>query len=223
MTDGEMKKFLFDNNDFDAAKPPPAPPPVTYSEEQLLLAKTQNFAQGKEEGIAETRAAQEQEIQQCLQRLAQMTGQLVMAEDRRELEQMINAAKLALRVARKLMPDLSRRFALPEIERTIIEAIAARRDEPRITISVPPAHLDALRGRMEGITHAGGFAGKVALVADDALAQTDCRIEWADGGAERLFEGLFKQIEDEFEKAVGGMKATMDAAEAAQEDKPETE
>lgn len=217
MTDGEMKKFLFDTNDFDEEKPEEAVLAPSYSEEQLLVAKTQSFAQGKAEGIAETRAAQEEEIQRCLQQLEKMTGRLVMAEDRRELEQMISATKLAMRVTRKLLPDLAHRFALPEIERTILEAVEARREEPRVTISVPTAHLDALRARIDGMLADRGFAGKVTLVADDNLADTDCRIEWADGGAERLFENLFAQIEGEFDKAAAGMKATMDKDDAEQD------
>ena len=46
-------------------------------------------------------------------------------------------------------------------------------------------------------------------MSDDNLAATDVRVEWADGGAERLYERLFSQVEGEFAKAIAGMQAAI--------------
>jgi flagellar assembly protein FliH len=209
-----MKKFLFDQNDFD--KKQVAEPPPLFSAEQLALAQAQALAEGRQEGIRETRAAQEEQIAQMLARMIAQTEKLAAAEERREIEKCVDATKLAMRVAHKLLPQFSERFALAEIERVILAAVASRRDEPRIAVTVPAAHFEALKARIDEATLEKGYAGKVILIADDALAPTDCRVEWADGGAERLYERLFSQVENEFAKAIAGMQSVMDAEKKEQ-------
>ena len=202
--DGDMKKFLFDTNDFDQVEPEDVAP--VYSEEQLLLAREQSHAQGKAEGIAETRAAQEEKISGLLEKVSAQVLHLASAEERREMEKSIDAAKLALRIAHKLMPQFAQQFSLNEVEHVILSAIDARRDEPRIAVSVPTAHLDALKLRVDAIALEKGYAGKVILIADDTLSEMDCRVEWADGGAEKIYARLFAEIENEFAKAISGME-----------------
>lgn len=198
-----MKKFLFDTNNFDKEKPSA----VTYTEEQMALARTQSFAQGKAEGVQEARAQQEEAIAAALQEIGARAGKLAADEDRREIEASISAVRLAMRVAHKLLPQFAQKYALGEIERVILESIEVRRDEPRVAVTVPSQHLEALKGRIDALALEKGFAGKVILIGDDHLSPSDCRVEWADGGAERLYERLFSQVENEFAKAIAGMNA----------------
>jgi len=208
--DGEMKKFLFDNNDFDKPAPAPEKPAVSYSEEQLMLAKSQAYAQGKQDAAAEARAAQELQTQKLLDALMAQLERLIAAEDRREVENMISATKLAMRVTHKLLPQMAERFSLEEIERVITASLDVRKDEQRIAVMLPPQHLETLKERIDRIALERGFAGKLILIADDGLGPSDCRVEWADGGAERLYERLFAQIEMEFAKAIAVMQKTIE-------------
>ncbi|MFN7114297.1 MAG: hypothetical protein ACK4PK_08040 [Alphaproteobacteria bacterium] len=207
--DGDMKKFLFDTNDFD--KPAPVEKPaISYSEEQLMLAKTQAYAQGKQEAATEARAAQELQTQKLLDTLIAQTERLIAAEDRREIENMMAATKLALRVTHKLLPQMAERFSLAEIERVILSSLDVRKDEQRIAVMVPAQHMEALKDRIDKLALDRGFAGKMILIADDNLGASDCRVEWADGGAERMYERLFAQIEMEFAKAIAVMQKTIE-------------
>lgn len=205
--DGEVKKFLFDTNDFGENKPS-ADDPV-YTEEQLLLAKKQAQEQGKAEGVKDTRLNQEELTLRCLEKTITLLEKLILAEDRREIAQMMDTVRLTARVTHKLLPQFADRFSLDEIERVIVEAIEARRDEPRIAITVPTAHLETLKGHIDGLAIEKGYAGKLILLADDALSPSDVRVEWADGGAERLYERLYAQVEGEFAKAIAGMQETL--------------
>lgn len=206
--DGEMKKFLFDTNDFD--KPPVIEEPaISYSEDQLMMAKTQAYAQGKNEAANEARTSQETHTHRLLEQLIAQVAQLVAAEDRREIESMAAATKLAMRVTHKLLPQFSERFSLEEIERVLLASLDVRKDEQRIAVMVPAQHLEALKGRIDRLALERGFAGKLILVADDTLGPSDCRVEWADGGAERLYERLFAQIETEFASAIALMQKTL--------------
>lgn len=206
MTD--KRKFLFDTNDFNNLKS--HADAATYTEEQIVLAKEQSFALGRTEGLKDARQLQEERLAELVQKTLGLADKLAQAEERREVEKSIESVKLAIRIAHKLIPQFASRFALPEIERVIVEAIDARRDEPRLAVTVPTLHLDTLKTRMDALALEKGYAGKVILLADDNLAATDCRVEWADGGAERLYERLFSQIENEFAKAVTGMDATLE-------------
>lgn len=205
--DGDMKKFMFDTNDFD--KPAPVEKPaITYSEDQLMMAKTQAYAQGKSEAAAEARVSQETQTHQLLSQLIIHLERLIAAEDRREIENMTTATRLAMRVTHKLLPQMAERFSLPEIERVILESLEVRKDEQRIAVMVSAQHLDAMKERLDRLALERGFAGKLILIADDNMGPSDCRVEWADGGAERMYERLFAQIEMEFAKAIAVMQKT---------------
>ena len=180
MTDA--KKFLFDTNNFDRTKPEV----VVYSEEQVAQIKAQTLAAGKSEGVNDTRQKQEELIGQLLQKTLAQAEKLIKNEDRREIEKCTDAVKLAMQVVHKLLPGFAERYAVSEIERVITQSIEARRDEPRIAVIVPTVHLEALTARIDALALDKSYAGKIILIADDALPPTDCRVEWADGGAERL-------------------------------------
>lgn len=205
--DGDMKKFLFDKHDFDKDKAEEAKP--VFTEEQIILAKMQAQAQGKADGLKEARQAQEEMMARALTQIGSACDKLIAAEDRREVEQMIAATKLSMQVAHKLLPQFAQRFSLEEIERVILASLESRREEPRIAITVPTAHLEALKAKIDGLALDKGYAGKIILLADDNLSLSDVRVEWADGGAERLYERLFSQVEAEFAKAIAGMQASL--------------
>jgi len=202
MTDA--KKFLFDTNNFDNAKQET----VAYTEEQMALAKTQTFAAGKAEGVQETQKQQEAKIAELMKKVLTQADKMAKNEDRREVEKSIDAVKLAARVVGKLLPGFAQQYALSEIERVISQSIEARRDEPRIAITVPTLHLETLRQSIDQLAHERGFAGKVILLSDDGMAPSDVRVEWADGGAERLFDDMWAQIDTALQRMMNGDAAT---------------
>jgi len=201
MTDA--KKFMFDTNNF--AEDEQKAKATLYSEEQLLLAKDQAFAQGLAEGAQEARKQQEEQITAALQKIAALAESLIQAEAARERDMQAEAVRLALRALRKVLPKFAVDYAIGEIENVILQGIQSRKDEARIAVTVPTAHLEALKGRIDALAQERGYPGKVILLADDGLHSTDCRIEWADGGAERIYEYLLAQIENAFAKAIAGL------------------
>ncbi len=205
---GGIKKFLFDKNDFDKDATEAAKP--VFTEEQLIVAKMQAQQQGKVEGAKEATQALAEQANRALAAIAAACEKLASQEDAREVQQMMSATKIAMRIAHKLMPQFAERYSLQEIERVIMKAVEARRDEPRIAITVPTMHLETLRLNIDQLAHERGFAGKVILLSDDSMAPSDVRVEWADGGAERLYERLFSQVEAEIAKAIAGMQSAMD-------------
>lgn len=213
--DGDVKKFLFDTHDFDV--PEVVDDGLKFTEEDVLRAREHGREAGYAAGLAEGRAeaaraaleAQEEKIGRLLEKAGDILAKLTAGEGRRETEKCIDTARLALHVVQRLMPALAEKHALPEVERIIAAAIEARRDEPRLAVSVPSALLENLRGRLDMLAAERGFTGTLILLADDTLGPSDCRVEWADGGSERLQERLMRHIAAEFAKTIGGLESML--------------
>jgi len=68
-------------------------------------------------------------------------------------------------------------------------------DEPRLVIRVADAMLDPVTTRLTALAEQQGHTAKLVFIADATLAPADCRIEWADGGAERDIARLWGDID----------------------------
>ncbi len=75
-------------------------------------------------------------------------------------------------------------------------------DAPKIVVRLNEMHVDSFRHKIEQIATATGFSGRVAIVADPALAAEDARVEWADGGVERSTAQIWKEIETAIQRFV---------------------
>ncbi len=199
---------MFDANDFTNIKS--TADIVTYTEEQLLLAKEQSFKAGKAEGVAETKQQQEELIGKLLQQSLTAIAELSKEEDRREVEKSIDAVRLTTRIIEKTLPSLAEEHTIKDIETTIVESIEARKDEPRILIKVAPQHLEAIKTRTKSIIDEKDLHGKVIIEADERISPTDCKIEWGDGGAERLYESLLEKINKELQRTMAGLKQNVE-------------
>lgn len=224
---GKARKFLFDTHNFDDAsqqEEEQEEAPV-FSEEDLTAAQQSGFDAGRQDGLREAQSRQEEAVAAALERVAAAAEALVKAEDRRETEKQAATVSLALTMARKLFPDLARKTALSEIEAAVISILDDRHDEPRIAVVVHDSLLEPLKARIDDISASRGFAGKVIVIADENVAPTDCRIEWADGGAERKFDALLTQMEEELQRVVRNLEAGApadDTAETAAPAQPQT-
>lgn len=210
-----MEKFLFDTHNFD---PKHKEKPV-FSQEEVAQATQQARDEGRAAGIEETTQRQEEAIAAALADIGKKVGTLAKKDEQREVGQTAAAVRIAMRIAHKLLPRFAEEHGLAEIERAVVESFEVRRDEPRIAVTVPAQHLEALRERIDALALEKGFAGNVILIGDDGLRPSDCRVEWADGGAERLYERLFAQIENECAKAIAGMDTVIAEAGENTEDK----
>ncbi len=216
-----MKKFLFDTIDFDAPVVVDTAP--TFSEtdleqaraDALSLGDARGYARGRTEAERAAQEAVDEKLRILLEGISIALGRLSAGEDRREMEKCIDAARLALHVVHKLMPQLATSHGLPEVERVIAAAMDARREEPRLAVTVATDMLEPLKARIDNLAADRGFAGKIIILTDDAMPLGDCRVEWADGGSERILSRLMMQIEGEFSRALMGMQSSNDLVPGA--------
>lgn len=205
-------KFLFENS-FDTvagpatkAGPTKAAKSRTYTEQDIAAARATAYAEGEAAGHAAALTSIEQTSATVLTaigaQLSNTTRQITMIRD----GILADALEVVETVIRKVIPELAGRNALKEIEKLIGECLQAIYDEPRVVIRSHEQVIAALQKRIDLIGASSGFQGKIVLLADDRLTENDCRVEWADGGAERNLGDVLKQIDVAIETMTAGSK-----------------
>lgn len=195
-------KFLFDNS-FDVAESQalsPAAPPRQFTEEDILAARDEGFAQGEAAGRAAALTSIEQASAKTLTVIGARLNDAGQEIERIRAATMSDALKVLGAAIRKVIPELARRNALNEIEQLVRECLQAIYDEPRVVVRGHDRVIAALQPRIDAMAASCGFHGKIVLFADDQLNETDCRVEWADGGAERNLDDMWRQIDAALER-----------------------
>ena len=194
-------KFLFDTS-FEvedlsdaAVQTTRKPPPPKFGEEDLEQARTEGHACGREIGTQEAMQSIEQQVSQALNAVSAQMGGLAQAQAESHERQSREALAVALTVVRKIFPRLAGRHGLDEVESVICDCLERLRDEPRIVIRVADAVLDQVQARIGEFAARSGFEGKIVYLAQDGLNPGEVRVEWADGGAERDSERLWREID----------------------------
>lgn len=149
------------------------------------------FARGRSEAIA----AFDKEVAATLGAIAQHTAAIAKGIAA-EAQAAGKSVDLALAIVRKLHPALVERQGLAEIESVLGQCLESLKQEPRLVAYVHSARLDALQERLAQLSAASGFEGRVVLIGDDAMGESDCRVEWADGGVEREAGRTWRAIEE---------------------------
>lgn len=207
-------KYLFDMP-FDGSKPrversyaPKAPPPK-FSTEEIEAAKLAAYAEGEAAGRNAAYGEHQQNIEQALQAIAGMLGQIAGAQEQARVAARKEATELAAAIARKLAGRLIARQPQDQIEALVLRCMDDMRDEPRLVVRAAESIVQLLDQRVDQLVAQSGFGGKVVLVPDDTMAPTDCRIDWADGSAERHQAALEQEVDQAVERYVAGLQAQL--------------
>jgi flagellar assembly protein FliH len=181
---GAPAKFLFDV-DFAAGKEREAT--VTLAEHATKLAEADADAHRRGYTEAQSDAAVEtgRRIAGTLERiaisLAEATKALAVIEARLECE----AVEVAVAVARKLAPTLIEREPFAEIAALAGNCFRELVAAPHIVVRVNDSLYAAAREKLDEISRAHGFEGRLVVLGEPSISVGDCRIEWADGGVNR--------------------------------------
>jgi flagellar assembly protein FliH len=225
----DKSKFLFDLS-FDADVMAGARGDATLADPQLTLLtsevdamKAEAYAAGVAAGQQEAADSQQAQMNAMLdilgsklQTLAHNVTQHSAARD----EAMANAIKA---IAHKLLPAYAAQNGLAEIENIVSQTITGLRDEPRLVIRVAEAHADGCSTRLPALAKSVAWPGQLIIMADATLGPSDCRLEWADGGLERLENSLWAEVDRLLGKYTAYTGANARAAMTAEyKTKPET-
>ena len=133
-----------------------------------LNARAEGEAKAKATGIAS--------MDRIVGHLEPVSTQLVQLAEvlRRE------AAELALVAARKIAGDALDKVGTEAAANAIAEAIKLLKDNPVVTVSLPPHSIPEVEQRMEQLRRQGRTMN-IAFVADPNAKPGDWRVEWGEG------------------------------------------
>lgn len=184
------------------------PPTPSFSETELQQAQQEAFEKGVAHGRDEMRSSLENTSNMILDHIAiKLEGMFAEQE-----KQFRTAQELAIRTSvasiKKCWPQIAQNLGLEVLEQTIRQAMDYNPEEMRIVVRVHDTMLDPIVKRLDKIQQQQAFAGKVIVLSDDSVASGDCKVEWADGGLERLSRVLSQQLDKALERILAGLSQT---------------
>lgn len=207
--DISTEKFLFSTR-FDDPHETAADPEVAARERE----RTALIDEGRRAGVAEAQAEAGQMTAAALDRLPDALSKVASARDAVAESTVTEAAALATLIVKKAMPGLTAKHGTDEIVALIENCLHDLVTEPRIVVRLADPVLDQVRERLDPMVEKAGFTGDVVLLADPDIAGGDCRVEWADGGAERDGPALWSDIDAAAERLVSRLSREPDGTDA---------
>ncbi len=218
------EKFLFDFS-FDApggdaqrrGSVTPAEAIVTRPELDRAVVKAR--AEGHAAGLAEAMSQREQQVGDMLSAITRHLAALFAAKVAAQRDSERNTIELTRAIAGRLFPALVRKGALAELEAIVVQCMRDTISEPRLVVRVPDTVFTAVQEMLTPLAASNGYPGKLIILVDEQLGESDCRIEWADGGAERDTARSWREIEAAIERAMSALanpdETTRQPADAA--------
>jgi flagellar assembly protein FliH len=190
------QRFLFDVS-FDHVDGTPVPRGAErrFSRAEMEATRQAALAEGHAAGLAEAAQGAEALTAASLAAIAQGASALLAAQEVTALDTQRRAMTVIRDIVTKLLPGLAAKDGLGEVEAFAANCLHEVFDEPRVVLRVANEIYEPLRERIDAVATAAGFSGRIVLLADDGIAAGDARIEWADGGAERILAAQSQQIE----------------------------
>lgn len=194
-------KFTFDD-DFES-----------HSGRSLSESKREEaFAEGVEAGRADALNSLEKDCEALLQNILTATQNLNMRQDEQVALMHKEAAKLTFAIIGKLAPAMVEKTPLAEIELLVEQCLKDSPLEPRLVIRVDDTILSSLQDKLEEMKRSSGYPGQVILISEPMAHVSDCRVEWANGGAERDFDSLMSAIETTIQHFIEAPETTTTSA-----------
>ena len=174
-------KFLFDTDFGTTDRNKAAMVPLAEHTARVAEADVLGFRKGHAAAKAEAEQRTAVALERIAAALAELNRGLSAVETRLETE----AVEVAVAVARKLAPELIAREPFAELAALAADCFRHLVAAPHVVVRVNEALHGAAREKLAETSRAGGFDGRLVVLAEPDIALGDCRIEWADGGVKR--------------------------------------
>ena len=199
---------------------PPPPPAPMFSEEELNLARETAFEEGRRKGFAEGQDAGGIQIAQALEAVTQSLPGVSEEQARANDQIMSESIKLVMATMHRAFPAMAEKHAFDEVAKVVADLVPHLLDEPRIIVRVALPLVETMRERLEQVALSTGFEGRVVVQDDARMGPGDCRVEWADGGAERDLSRLLNEMDQIVERALASIPVNPDTVPDAEETTP---
>lgn len=188
------------------------------------IAKTEAHSQGIETGRQQVLTEIEAQTLETLNQVAQASHALFSQQAQLEASLKQDMVQLAYAIATKLAPSLIRQHPMAEIEALIQDCLATANREQHLVVRVSENIADAVNERLDNMKASTNFPGQIVLIGETGYGPQDCRVEWPDGGTERRYVDVQKEIENAVQRFVmSGTDADIKGDEVEVEETAETD
>ena len=171
-----------------------------FTRGEIEATRQSALAEGHAAGLAEAAKSAQVLTADALARIAESLATLLATQDAATMDAQRRALAATQMIIAKLVPGLAAKDPLTEVEAFATKCLHEAIDEPRVVLRVAQEIYEPLRERLDALAQAAGYAGRIVLLADDAIAPGDARVEWADGGAERNLAGQCAEVNELLER-----------------------
>lgn len=167
----------------------------TFSELELSQARQESFQLGYDQGLADAKKSIEKQVGELAERMITKLRFMLDQEDKRTQTAKEMALRTSVASLKRLWPQFMQALGAETVEETIRQAMEMNNQETRIVVRVHDTLLDAVVKALPHLQEQQAFSGKVIVLADESVLLGDCKVEWADGGLERLSRTLSQQLD----------------------------
>lgn len=198
----KTEKFLFNQHIFDEPEieeeEHEEPPPPTFSEEELETVRQTThdraFEQGKQSGLAESKASRDEQIAQVLKKIGHDASLLFAAEEQREKLFERESVTLASAIFEKIFPEQRKQHGFEELKKSISAILKKQEGLSEIRVEVHPDVVEGIRSHITRMNLQGGVQQRFDIVGNATLNELAVNIYWKDGGAIRDIAAIAEEI-----------------------------
>lgn len=216
MNDHNIKKYLFDLNNFDEPhdheeeEEVPPPPTVTLLEEEyeatLKSTYEEGFKAGVTQGNAETLESIEQKVMLDIKALLGQIDVFAQAEAERNRVFEVEAVRMQVSLLNKLYPLIEKKYGEQQLTDFVLSKLSTLPEgKNNIEIAVHSDRLETIKQKIEEMVAQRDAPNlMLSFKASNNMAETEIEIRWDNGGAKRFFERTKEQIEKNIANILAG-------------------
>lgn len=175
-----------------------------FTQQEMDQAKQQSKEEGRLQGLEEGREAAWQEAMVSIEKQNSDLLSVIENAISKVLEQSQNdsqtafttAVDFAMAVCKKVVPTLSAKNAIEEIQGLLEKNFHFLKEEPKITLRLNSFSADKIKPVLADLVKKESYAGKIAVIRDNTLPLGDCLVEWKNGGLQRNTQDILNQTEE---------------------------
>ena len=172
---------------------------VTYREEEVAEKEAKAKKEGYEEGYNQAQAEAETKRLAILENINAQLLRLTEQEGKQNQEVDNRVIELSRAVVHKLVPVLEKENAEALIKDFLTENFPNFKNEIKLSFYFNPETIKYVQEEISHLANANDFEGKISLHKDASMLQSDCRIEWDNGGVERNGTKMLDKIDKIFD------------------------
>ncbi len=176
------------------------PPAPTFSEDEMLAAKAQAWAEGHAAGLAEAEQSQAAKLNTLTENLAAEISGIHIHQDVANERLAADACELGVRVSKHLLPAYAEKHGLDEVRSVLTECFENLAHSAKIVITTAPENRETLEEHVQNLAARSGFEGRLLLLEDNSLGPAEISVNWDGGGLERSEEMIWNRLDQVMER-----------------------